>query len=278
MTISTFTILKNEVEFIGHHVMSLLNFVDELVFSDGNSTDGTIEIIQYIQKKYDHDKKIKLFLDKDCKDLQDDYVRLFNWTLAQCKSEYIWFIHPDMLCLNPQVIKPSLESNAMRYSYKVRSFAEGNKIITRGRGDRWYTIFKNAFDLHYWGYYGTAHEDLYFRDITGNQHVAHQLVEHLPYEIEDTPIEICHYCDTKPYERRYDRMLKVLKISYPGLEEKQYVELASSHPRVSLKDGQWNGVDFAFEDTDFKPEVFKRYKFNGKKEGLCKKMLSRILS
>ena len=61
--LSTFTIIKNEIDYVGYHIMSLLDFVDEMVFSDGNSTDGTLELIKYIKQTYDRSDKIKLFED-----------------------------------------------------------------------------------------------------------------------------------------------------------------------------------------------------------------------
>ena len=203
MSIGTFIIIKNESEYVGYSIMSVLDQVDEMVFADGKSTDGTLEIIDYIKRKYDKDNKIKLFFDKDCKNLQDDYVDLFNWTLKQVKSDYAWFLHPDMICLNPESIKDSIKG-AIRYSVKMISVAgeERDLVISYGRGGRWASIFRNAYGLHYAGWYGVLEEDCYFRDFTGDEHEYYEAKKYLPYNIEKTEICLVHYCDCKPYARR----------------------------------------------------------------------------
>lgn len=257
------TIIKNEVDYVGYCIMSILPYVDEIVYADGNSTDGTIELIKYIQKRYDKQGKIKLFENQDCKNLQDDYVRLFNWTLAQCESDYVWFLHPDMICLNPEKIKPSLDGN-IRYSVNVMSIAgeKRNKIFVDGRSNKWFTIYRNAYGLHYYGYYGTPNEDFYFRDLTGNRHICHNEDNDLPYEIKKSPITVIHYCDTKPYKRRYERLLKCLKNTFPGWKEERYKMFARKHPRVTLKDGIWMDVEFKFAETKTIPKIFKKYNFD----------------
>ena len=257
--ISTFTIIKNESEFVGYHIMSILDHVDEMVFADGNSTDGTIEIIEYIKEKYDKDNKIKLFKNQDCINLKDDYVRLFNWTIKQCEGKYLWFIHPDMLVTNPEIIKESLEG--LRCSVKMTSIA-GNrdKVITQGRDPRWATIYRNTLGLHYAGWYGSIEEDLYFSELTGDQHIFYKQLDYLPYAIKDTNINVIHFCDTKPYKRRLGRMVSCLKNIYTKFPEKDLVTISISHPRVTLQDGVFNGREFKFEPWTNDLTVFEKYK------------------
>jgi len=268
-TVSTFTIVKNEVEYVGYNIMSVLDYVDEMIFVDGNSTDGTIELVKYIQKTYDKEKKIKLFLNKDCKNLKDDYVRLFNWTLKQCTGEYLWYLHPDMICSNPQLIHRSLK-DGLRYSVKMISIAgeRKDKVISSGRTNRWHTIYRNKFGLHYYGWYGTDEEDLYFADITGDEHINHLTVPNKPYRTFDTDIELYHYCDTKPYSRRFGRMVKVLETN--GFFYSTAKEIAKAHPRVTLETGIYRNTLFKFNRFEGKhPEVFKKYDFSKfkKREG-----------
>jgi glycosyltransferase involved in cell wall biosynthesis len=241
--------------------MSILDYVDELIFADGNSTDGTLEIIDLIKRKFDKGDKIKLFLDKDCKDLQQDYVSLFDWTLKQVKSDYAWFIHPDMICINPETIRPAIEKGGMRYHVGLVSIAGDKRELKflEGRDGSWATIYRNAYGLHYYGNYGTAEEDCYFQDLTGDVHVFWKIQKRLPYQILDSGIKLIHYCDCKPYKRRYERMLKCLKNLYPERPEMDLEIEAAKHPRVNLKDGTYINKVFKFAPNDYIPEVFKRY-------------------
>lgn len=262
MKISVFTIVKNEAEYIGYGIMSVLDYVDELVYADGNSTDGTLEIIEFIKHKYDKDDKIKLFKDKDCKDLREDYQKLFQWTLEQCKGDYVWFLHPDMICINPETIRQQI-LKGVRYNVNVISLAgeDREKIITGGRSYKWYPIYKNDFGLHFYGYYGSDDEDFYFKAFTGDEHIFWSKKKFLPYRIEDTNITLYHFCDCKPYKRRLERMINILKINNPEATEEQCKEVAVNHPRVNLKDSIYQDKQFRFEEFkgDY-PEVFSKYR------------------
>jgi glycosyltransferase involved in cell wall biosynthesis len=260
MKISAMSIIKNESQYIGYSIMSVLDYVDELVYFDGNSTDGTIEIIEYIQKKYDKDKKIKLFKNKDFKNFNEDYTRLNNECLSMCTGDYIWFLHPDMVVLNPEKIK--IDGKFIRYFVNVNSIAGENAelVMTSGRTGKWYTIYKNDLGLHYHGFYGSPDEDFYFRAITGDEHVDHQGLKPRPYAIQDSGITLNHYCETKPYDRRLEKMKKVLKLCFPNMSDKDIDVSAKEHPRVNLGDGVWNKVLFTFEKNKEVPEVFKKHK------------------
>ena len=262
MRLSTFCVVKNEIYFIGYHIMSILDHVDEMVFYD-NSTDGTTETIEYIQKKYDKSGKIKLFKGKDCKDLKDDYARLFDECLRRCSGDYVWFIHPDMICINPDNISKIKHMEGLRASIKIHSVAGEDRelLIADGRTDRWATIFKNNFGLHYYGHYGSSDEDMYFRYITGDEHIFYKKLNILPYVIQDTDIELIHYCDTKPYTRRLGRMEAVLTNVIPGADLDTIKQLSIAHPRVTLQSGEWNGTKFTFKENDLEvPSIFKKYK------------------
>ena len=88
MSIGTFMLIKNESPWIAAHLLNVLPFIDEMVFLDGNSTDGTIEIIEHIRDNHEHGSKILLIKGKDPKNLQDDYVRLFNDALLKLNTDW----------------------------------------------------------------------------------------------------------------------------------------------------------------------------------------------
>lgn len=260
MSITAFTILKNEIDYIGYSIMSILDYVDELVYADGGSTDGTIELIEHIKKKYDKDNKIKLFKNKDCKDLKKDYTRLFNWVLKQCTSDYVMFWHADMIMTNPKAFK-NIKEPTIRYFINMVSFVKGgNKYFSSGRANRWHTIYKNDYGLHQYGDYGSVHEDFYFRDITGDEHIICDLNPNLSYETQDSRLKAYHFCESKDYNRRVDKMVKSL-VNCNWIKD-EAIKVAKIHPRVTLKSGVYRGVNFKIKPfKGIKAEVFKKYEY-----------------
>lgn len=263
MKISVFSIVKNEAQFIGYGVMSLLPYVDEIVYADGNSTDGTLDILKHIKKKYDTDGKIKIFERWDFKDFKEDYVRLFNDLMKECHADYLWYCHPDMILTDPGKLIERDSWEAKAFYVNIRSFAgeDMNLEITRGRTNRWKTIMKNAFGLHYWGHYGHEHEDMYFQDITGNSHVVHGEMRKYPFRVEDSGIKLEHMCECKPRKRREQKMDTVLRTISGIKDERHLAEILANHPRVHLQnhDGPWG--HFRFEPRkDPIPDVFQKYK------------------
>lgn len=268
--ISVFSIVKNEAQFIGYGLMSLLPWVDEVVYADGNSTDGTLELLEYIQEKYDLEKKVRVVRGADCANLKEDYVRLFNDLMKECGGDYLWYCHPDMILTDPGILRMREQMKAFAYFVNMRSFA-GEDLdleITKGRTSKWKTIMANKFNLHYWGYYGHSDEDMYFGDITGNAHKVHQDMKLYPYEVEDSGIRINHYCECKPRKRREEKMDNVLRTNGilrplgPTLDDETHrFDVVMNHPRVHLQSSKGPFGEFVFETRkEPLPEVFNRYK------------------
>jgi hypothetical protein len=256
MRLGAFCITKNEAQWIGFSVMSTKDFTDEYVYFDGNSTDGTVELLKYIRDKYK--VNIKVFEDQDPKNLKDDYVRVFNECIKQVKSKYAWFLHPDMIVTKA----PLMTWDPLAWSVKVRSFAgEPRETIyefKEGRTDRWKAIMLNDLGLHYHGHYGAGNEDMYFKDLTGDEHTMFENFASYPYEIRDSGIELNHYSDVRGYARRYHRMLTCIKHQYQGIDNKAAEDLAYNHPRVSFVPNPSYG-NFELEKCDEVPEVFSKY-------------------
>lgn len=265
MSVGVFAIVKNEAPWIGFCVMALKDLVSEFVYFDGNSTDGTLELLDYIRSKYG--LHIRVFKDRDPKDLRDDYTRVFDDCMKQVKSEYVWYVHPDMILVKN--IKPDfLKSKALAYYVGMRSFGgePHGKIleITEGRTDKWKTIMANRFDLHYHGHYGAHDEDMYFREITGSQYGVYKDFSRYPFDVEDSGVTFFHYSDVRPYGRRLSRMMTCMANQVPGASEKYLMEMSANHPRVSLSPGGSFGAFTFKEHTDF-PLVFYNhgYEFVG---------------
>lgn len=251
MSIGSFTLVKNEAGWIAPHILRILPFIDECVFFDGNSDDGTIEIIEFIQSAHPDGNKIRLVKDRDPKDLKEDYVRLFNECLRSLSTDLAIFLHPDMYVINPSRLLDVKDSSAVALTTKMRSFGGepgGQLYEIVGRGPAWKNIYRLRnpdLGAHYWGHYGHVNEDVYFSAITGSAHVLHEKIAKYPYAVADSGLEILHFSDVRPYARRVDRMIKCLlnnKWTQAEAEEK-----AAVHPRVTFK----SAGQFTFKEAEY---------------------------
>ena len=230
MSIGTFILVKNEAPWIGAHLENIFPHVSEAVFYVGNSQDGMPEIISLYPAK--------LVRNKDPKDLKDDYVRLFNECLHQLSTDFAIFLHPDMWVENPERMQGFM-SDATALSCRVISYAgepggQLYRIDGDGRSSAWKNVYRLKPDLghHYFGHYGAQNEDVYFSEITGDEHIHYgPNFRAYPYEVKDSGLIIHHFSDVRPYERRLDRMVKSMKAQgWPDPEKS-----AREHPRVTLK-------------------------------------------
>lgn len=254
-SIGTFCLCLNEADWIGPHILSILPHVDEMVFYDGGSDDGTLEIIREC-RKLAGGGKIKLFEDKDPADLRGDYVKLSNEAMWELKTEFAWFCHPDMFLVKPGSIGEAWDLPA--YTTNLISFAgtPGQEIrkITSGRGGVWknmYRLRNPDLGAHYWGDYGAANEDVYFSKITGDSHEFYgQSIDRYPYQIGDSKALLYHFSDVRTKKRRTGRMLACLENQ--GVPWEVAEKEAPRHARVTLKDG----MGFKFEPAEY-PIDFK---------------------
>ena len=248
--------MKNEAAWISGHLSSWLSHLDEMVFFDGNSTDGTLEIIRGFMAEDKDGHKIKLFTDRDPANLKEDYERVFNDCLRSLSTTLAAFIHPDMILSSGDTNRIRAMGNSpVALSSKMRSFAgepDGPLLEIVGRAEVWKNIYRLRnpdLGAHYHGFYGAVAEDVYFSAITGEQH-AHfggNLKEY-PYAVEDSGLEILHFSDVRTRERRIDRMVKC-GISQ-GVTAEKSLDVAVRHPRVTLEDGH----GFSFIPAEYPAE------------------------
>lgn len=263
MKISAWSVVKNEAQFIGYGLMSILNHIDEVVYFDGNSTDGTLRLLDYIKGKYDTQNKIKVYQDKDFSNFKEEYVRVFNECMKACTGDYLWYVHPDMILTDPGKLVDRANWKSKAFYVNMRSFGgEDMELeIVAGRTNKWKTIMKNAFGLEYWGVYGHPHEDMYFKHITGNQHVVHKDMTMYPFKVEDSGIKISHFCECKPLARREQKMETVLRTVEGETNQALINRILSIHPRVTLQDNDTSFGAFRFiPRADPLPEVFAKHR------------------
>ncbi len=239
-TVGSFTLIKNEAEWIGAHLMAWLPLLDQMVFLDGNSTDDTRYVIDEVREKHPLGSKIVLWVNSDPADLRDDYVRVQNKALAQLGTNYAVFLHPDMF---PLSVDDRFGNIGVYHAYAhgMKSYAgePGEKYmyeISEGRGAAWKNVMRKRdpdLGLHYHGHYGAANEDMYFSAITGDEHEFHGTkFERYPYAIGDSGLVIAHFSDVRPLERRISRMASCLVNQ--GWDPEKAKKYAPTHPRVSF--------------------------------------------
>lgn len=250
MNLGSFCLVKNEGMFIKPHLYSWLPHLKEMVFFDGGSTDGTLEAIKEAQKG-EFGSKIRLFENKDPKNLEKDYTEMSNAAMWEVKSDMAIFLHIDMFLDEHSKVKQFPEG-CIAASITLKSYAgEPNGTIYEviGRGQKWKNIYRLRnpdLGAHYYGAYGAQNEDTYFSEITGDSHEHYaQDFNRYPYPVHDSGISVMHYSDVRPYARRIDRMVKCLVNQGHSLEQAK--KMAPLHPRVSFKDGQ--GFSFRAVET-----------------------------
>lgn len=255
MSIGTFMLIKNEARWIGAHLASFLPVVDQMVFYDGKSEDGTLEILERFQKHHPQGWKIGILFKRDPADLRDTYTQYFDSALHDLDTDLAWFVHPDMVILKHgdlSKLKDSIAGSVNMRSYGGEPGGQLYEIVS-GRADRWKNIYRLRnpdLGAHYHGWYGAANEDVYFSEITGSEHRYYGPDFGLyPYPVDDSGFELAHFSDVRPLERRLDRMEKCL--INQGHAPEAVKELASKHPRVTLKDSG----GFRFIPAEY-PEVY----------------------
>src|SRR3990167_9586441 len=252
MTIGSFCLIKNEKAFLRAHLDGWLPYLDEMVFFDGNSTDGSLETLREYGREHKLGFKLKIFAGKDPVNLKEAYVPMFNSALWTVQSDFAFYLHPDMIVVGIGNLR-NIPKDDIAASINVKSYAGdsgGNLFeIVKGRRSRWKAIHRLRnpdLGAHYHGFYGAADEDVYFSEITGDVHscLGDENFEDCPYTVYDTGALVYHYSDVRPYERRLQKMKRSLL--HQGYSPEEAAKVSPLHPRVSLK----NGSGFEFKPAE----------------------------
>lgn len=252
----------NEVQFIGYSIMSALPFVHEFVYAiDAKSSDGTRELLHYIKDKYAHEKLVIMEHPTFHPHHMGFYNGAYNRCIAEMSGDAAWFLHADMIVTKWPT--DGVPEGATAWWTQITSYAGDLKtVITKGRCDRWKNIHVKKMGLHYFGSYGSQNEDFYHSEITGKsyRHFGADFSKY-PYRIMNSGIKVNHYCESKDYRRRFEKMKLCLKTLYPQCNDARIEEMAVQHPRVTLESSsnQFGHFEFA-QSQEAVPEVFSKYK------------------
>lgn len=243
MNITVIAPVKNEFPWIGYSIMAAEPFVEEFCYGLASSDDGTRELLYHIKEKYLHER-LRIFEDQqfdssapfwDFNPMNEPaYDAAYNYLIDASKGDACWFLHPDMIATKGG----TLTKGPLAWWTTITSFAgDFNTKIVKGRGTRWKNIHAKKFGLHYAGKYGSVNEDFYHLDITGMtyKHYGEDFSKY-PFEVADSGFKVNHYCELKPYRRRFEKMKLCLKTQFPECNDARIEEIAIQHPRVTLEE------------------------------------------
>jgi hypothetical protein len=259
MKISAIAPVLNENPWIGYSIMAALPYFHEFIYAlDEKSDDGTRDLLHYIKDKYACEKLIIIDFPNFHPHDMAAYNKSFNVCIDKMTGDAAMFLHPDMILTKGAELK----EGSLAWWVTMTSFAGDFKTqITKGRATQWKNIHAKKFGLHYYGGYGSVNEDFYHRDITGNayRHYGTEFSKY-PFQVADSGIKINHYCELKPYKRRFEKMKTCLRTQNPDFEESYIEELAAHHPRVTLEPSGIKFGKFEFEEMKEQiPNVITKY-------------------
>lgn len=262
MRLSVICPVLNENPWIGYSILAALPYVHDFVYAlDSASSDGTRDLLNHVKEKHAHEKLTILdhptFHPHDMK----AYNAAFNRCIAESTGDACIFLHPDMIIVGQDPVTAA--PDALAWITHIKSFAgDMSTVITKGRADKWKNIHAKKFGLHYFGSYGSQNEDFYHSDITGKayKHYSTEFSKY-PFQVADSGLRIEHFCESKSYSRRLEKMKLCLKTLIPNATPEAIDESAAQHPRVTLEQSCQRFGEFKFEKrTDPLPEVFEKYR------------------
>lgn len=268
MKLSVIAPVMNECPWIGYSIMSVLPYIHSIHYGiDKKSNDGTLELVKAIAAN-EGEGKVFWYQDDvfniDPMDMEA-YNRSYN-VLIGCatahKAEAVFFLHPDMVCTNPEAILTMPDNPLAWYTHMTSYAGDFQTVITKGRADKWKNIHATRFGLHYYGAYGSQNEDFYHKDITGRsyKHYGSEFSKY-PFTVADSGLKINHYCEMKSYKRRLEKMKLCLRTLAPKASQEVIDEAAVTHPRVTNEASSRQFGEFKFEKTETPiPEVITKYR------------------
>ncbi len=160
MKIAIISSVLNEINFIEDYIIQNINYVNEILLSDGGSTDGTLEVIKkYIDKGYN----IKLFQHIQGKPYTDEWNhdKILNNLINNTNADYIMQIDVDeILDSNFSNFRKIIVINPETLCYGLRLITfwgnTDNIRVNVDNDNHWlgsykYCIFKNIPEITFKG-------------------------------------------------------------------------------------------------------------------------------
>jgi glycosyltransferase involved in cell wall biosynthesis len=231
MLLSAITMVKNEEEFVGYTIMSMYQYVDEIIVVDGGSNDATAAIVQHIIKEHDPEKKITFWEDLRPK---NELIHTRNDMLAKCKGEWILRLEGDEVYndenarkVRKYLEKGKIKNTSLSIGWPYYFFVNDIKtIVPVGEDHTFATIMiKNANGIHAAHHNKGGNETFYdegWFDADGkNISIWHPKDNHTQ---RITSLGIHHYAGFKASTRHMDYALKCKKVPFK-----------EGHPEVFLR-------------------------------------------
>lgn len=90
--LSCIVMVKDEEEYVGYALMSVLPWVDEVIVVEGGSSDGTLAILEEIQRNHDPENKVEIVVDTRPK---NRLIEVRSEMVARCTGEWILRLEGD---------------------------------------------------------------------------------------------------------------------------------------------------------------------------------------
>lgn len=156
-TITAHCLIKNEENFVGYAIKSVIDFVDSIIVFDTGSTDKTVEIIQNLAKEYPN--KI-IFEEKGICD-KARHTRLRQEMVERTKTDWFMILDGDEVWPQRTLVEAKEAMNKGVYDgIQIRFYECVGDIYHRHRKESYITArFVKMGDMR-WG--GDYEQDTYY--------------------------------------------------------------------------------------------------------------------
>jgi len=239
--ISAFWRLYNSEDFLEKTVESHIDFFDEIILVNNNSTDNTDNICKKLEKKYP--KKIKyynypfevykIWTEKYFKVKENSINSLsyyYNWTLSKTNYRYAIKLDDDHICINNklEIITKNIKENWIDYFLQtpLLNIYKYKNIFSYS-----FKSIKSSFAWLFWDFwFFPINEKTYFI----KQKNAETII--FPYKIKNEQISFLHLKWLKPnkglknyWEKIQNKLKKRINHNNFDILDKKYIEILKKY-------------------------------------------------
>lgn len=286
MLISAIVMVKNEEEYVGYSIMSMYDYVEEILVVDGGSTDGTVGIINEIINRYDKDKKIIFWEDLRPK---KELIHVRTDMIKKCRGKWILRLEGDEVYsdfnakqLRKFVEKDLKDSKAKSIGWPYHFFVENLNIrVPIGEPHTLATIMiKNEEGMHADHHYRDGKTETFYDEGWFDKDNKEVSIWH-PYDNQtliNRNIAIHHYaffksttrhneyverCLKEPFEKSHAQIFR--KYDFKHLMKNQKSKEIIDRIETMIEDKKDNLLIFeklSNSLTDFKINFTNKLKYN----------------